>query len=346
VPWLVYRWYGDRDTLERAWPAVTRYLDFLETKAEAGLLSHGLGDWYDLGPRFPGEAQLTPKAVTATATWFRCLRVAADAARVLGRPDAAARYDARAAQVRDAFNRAFYDPPAASWSTGSQTALSMPLVAGLAPGGDEPRVLRSLVARIEKDGRALTAGDVGFHYVVEALSRAGRGDLLFAMNARDDVPGYGFQLRRGATALTESWAALAEVSNNHLMLGHLMRWFYSGLLGIEQSDASVAYAALVLKPQVVDGIDWARGEFHSPRGRVASAWRREPGRIVFEVEVPVNAGAELHLPASSRAVVTEAGRSIGGRRDMTVRFRTDEAVVVGIGSGRYRFRVAEPRDRP
>ena len=87
VPWLVYRWYGDRETLERAWPAMKRYLDYLGTKAEGGLLSHGLGDWYDLGKRFPGEAQLTPKAVTATATWFRCLRVAAAAARVLGHPE-------------------------------------------------------------------------------------------------------------------------------------------------------------------------------------------------------------------------------------------------------------------
>jgi len=343
VPWLVYRWYGDRDTLERAWPVMTRYLDYLETKADGGLLSHGLGDWYDLGPRFPGEAQLTPKAVTATATWFRCLRVAADAARVLGRAEEAARYDERSERVRDAFNRAFYDPRAASWSTGSQTALAMPLVVGLAPAGDEPRVLRRLVARIEKDGRALTAGDVGFHYVVEALSRAGRGDLLFAMNARDDVPGYGFQLRRGATALTESWAALPEVSNNHLMLGHLMRWFYSGLLGIEQSDTSVAYASLVLKPQVVDGIDWARGEYRSPRGRTASSWRREPGRLVVEVEVPVNADAELHLPASASAVVTESGRSIGRRGDVTVRARTSDTVVVALGSGRYRFVVEAAR---
>ena len=134
-------------------------------------------------------------------------------------------------------------PGTATWSTGNQTALAMPLVVGLAPDGEEGRVQDGLVRRIEKDGRALTAGDIGFHYVVEALSRAGRGDLLFAMNARDDVPGYGFQLKKGATALTESWAALEEVSNNHLMLGHLVRWFYAGLLGIDQQDDSVGYAS-------------------------------------------------------------------------------------------------------
>ena len=299
VPWLVYRWYGDRETLERAWPTMTRYVDYLGTKADGRLLSHGLGDWFDLGPARPGEAQLTPKAVTATASYFHCLRTVVEAARVLGHADDAARYAALAEEVRAAFNRAFYDRASATWSTGSQTALAMPLVVGLAPDGDEGRVLDSLVRRIEADGRALTAGDVGFHYVVEALSRAGRGDVLYAMNARDDVPGYGFQLKKGATALTESWAALEEVSNNHLMLGHLMRWFYSGLLGIDQSESSLAYASIVLRPQVVAGVDWTRGEYRSPRGRIACSWKREPGRLVLEVEVPVNAEAVL-APARRR----------------------------------------------
>jgi alpha-L-rhamnosidase len=57
----------------------------------------------------------------------------------------------------------------------------MPLVVGLASDGEEERALASLVRRIEQDGRARTAGDIGFHYVIEALSRAGRGDLFFAM---------------------------------------------------------------------------------------------------------------------------------------------------------------------
>ena len=109
VPWLVYRWYGDRETLERAWPTMKRYVDYLGTKADGHLLSHGLGDWFDLGPARPGEAQLTPKAVTATAIYFRCLRTVAAAARVLGHADDAARYDALAEDVRAAFNRAFYD---------------------------------------------------------------------------------------------------------------------------------------------------------------------------------------------------------------------------------------------
>jgi hypothetical protein len=279
--------------------------------------------------------------VTATASYYQAARLVAASARVLGKASDAERYEALAGRIREAFNRAFFDRDAAAWSTGSQTALAMPLVVGLAPDGEEARVFESLVRRIEQDGRALTAGDVGFHYVVEALSRGGRGDLLFAMNARDDVPGYGFQLKKGATALTESWAALEEVSNNHLMLGHLMRWFYSGLLGIDQAAGSTGYAALVLKPQVADGIEWARGEYRGPRGRIASSWRREREGLALDVEVPVNATAEVHLPASAGARIRESGRPLERRTDVTPKPRSGGAAVVAVGSGRYHFEVEE-----
>jgi alpha-L-rhamnosidase len=34
------------------------------------ILDFGLGDWYDYGPKPPGVAQLTPKALTATAFYY------------------------------------------------------------------------------------------------------------------------------------------------------------------------------------------------------------------------------------------------------------------------------------
>ena len=57
---------------------------------------------------------------------------------------------------------------------------------------------------IRQRGNALTAGDVGYRYVLRALEDAGRTDVIFEMNNRYDVPGYGWQLAHGATALTES----------------------------------------------------------------------------------------------------------------------------------------------
>ena len=146
---------------------------------------------------------------------------------VLKKSDEQKRFSAWANDVKTAFNAKFFNPETGLISTGSQTAMAMPWSVGLVDEQYKAKVLQNLENSIHEQGNPLTAGDVGFHYLVDALTQGGKSQLLYDMNARDDVPGYGYQLKKGATALTESWPALENVSNNHLMLGHLMDWFYA-----------------------------------------------------------------------------------------------------------------------
>ena len=87
-------------------------------------------------------------------------------------------------------------------------------------------VVDNLVRDIQSRNYALTAGDIGYRYVLRALEANNLSELIYKMNCRYDVPGYGWQLAHDATALTESWQAFGFVSNNHFMLGHLMEWLY------------------------------------------------------------------------------------------------------------------------
>jgi hypothetical protein len=64
-PWYIYKWYGDSRLLEEYYPAMQRYLDYLGTRANNHIITYGLGDWFDIGPKHPGYAQLTSNGVTA-----------------------------------------------------------------------------------------------------------------------------------------------------------------------------------------------------------------------------------------------------------------------------------------
>ena len=50
------------------------------------------------------------------------------------------------------------------------------------------------------------------------------------------------------------------------MLGHLMEWLYGGLCGIRQTDESVAFSHLLIQPQIVPEIGFAKGSLKTPRG--------------------------------------------------------------------------------
>ena len=53
--------------------SMVHYAAYLRSKLEDGMLTYGLGDWFDIGPGNPGESQLTGKGLTATATYYQDL---------------------------------------------------------------------------------------------------------------------------------------------------------------------------------------------------------------------------------------------------------------------------------
>jgi hypothetical protein len=148
VPWLAWQWYGDRQSLVDSWGMMKAYAAYLSSRAHDGILSYGLGDWYDIGPRPPGVSQLTPQGLTATAAFWQDLKVMQAAARLLGSSAEERAYAAQAAETGEAFDRAFYKPGEGVYGSASQTSLAMPLALGMAPESARAALIERLVAGI------------------------------------------------------------------------------------------------------------------------------------------------------------------------------------------------------
>ncbi|SMC38499.1 family 78 glycoside hydrolase catalytic domain [Pedobacter africanus] len=339
LPWYLYEWYGETQALTENYDMMQHYISYLGTKAKNNILSQGLGDWYDLGPKHPGVSQLTPMGVTGTAIYYYDLKIMAKIAEMLGKAADAAKYRQLAVEVRRSFNDAFFNKATMQYASGSQTANAMAVYMQLV----EPEYKDAVVARLVKDIRttnnSLTAGDIGYRYVLRVLEEEGRSDVIFDMNSRSDVPGYGYQLAQGATALTESWAALPTVSNNHFMLGHIMEWFYSGLAGIRQEPGSVAFNHIRIYPEPVGDLHSVSGNYGSPYGMISSSWKKTAQGFELSVAVPPNAHASVYLPATESSVITEGGSDIKGQADIkTLGFEKGRRILE-IGSGHYKFNV-------
>ena len=321
---------------------MVRYAEYLRSKSNQSILDYGLGDWFDLGPQTPGPSQLTPIAVTATAIYYYDLLLLSKMADILHKEDDQKAFSGWASEVKTAFNKNFYNAETGVYSTGSQTAMAMPICVGLVDDANRKKVLENLTDSIYAGGKKLTAGDIGFHYLVKALTDGDKSQLLFEMNARDDVPGYGFQLKKGATALTESWAALEIVSNNHLMLGHLMEWFYSGLGGIDQEESSVGYKKIVIKPEMVGNITFSKTIYISPYGEIRCNWDKQTEVVRINIEIPVNTSAKVFIPVGPNSIVSENNTLISKVKDVRVLSEKDGWLLCQVGSGSYSFTVSPP----
>jgi len=300
LPWYLYQWYGDKQIVAEAYPMMQRYITYLRGKANNHILSQGLSDWYDLGPERPGFCQLTTPGITATAIYYYDLCILGEIAAMLGKTSDAAGYKKHAQEVRKAFNDKFFNKETKQYGTGSQTSNAMALYMDLVEPAYRKEVLNNLVNDIRTRNYALTAGDIGYRYVLKALEEGGYSDVIVKMNSRTDVPGYGYQLAKGATALTESWSALPVVSNNHFMLGHLMEWFYAGLCGLKTEKGSVAFKQIRIAPQVTGDITNASARYESPYGLVSVNWERNGKQFRMRVVIPPNTTATIELPANNK----------------------------------------------
>jgi hypothetical protein len=310
-PWAAYRFTGDLDLLRRAYPTMRRYNNYLAARSQSGLLNFGLGDWYDIGPGEPGEPKLTSKTFVGSATWFADLMVLAKVAKLLGDPDRASAFCIQAAGLKAAINAKLFDTATARYDRNSQTAYAMALALGLVPKGFEARVLANFVQSIQARAGHVSAGDIGFHYVVQALTAYGRGDLLYAMATQPSPPSYAAQIAAGATALTEAWDASPNHSQNHFMLGHIEPWLFGGLSGLDIDYARGPRDAIQIAPQPVAGVTWAQASHIGPLGKVVVDWAIHGDLFKLTVVLPPNATALIRLPNLSHPPIRlGSGRNI------------------------------------
>ncbi len=333
-PWLAYQTYGDTEIVAAHYDAMKRYVAYLSTKSEKNILAYGLGDWYDIGPGDPGESKLTSLGVTATAFYYQDLVTLSKCAHLLNKPQDEALFRQQADAVKEAFNAKFYSPDIHAYDHNSQTAYALALVTGIAPDADRTILLEKLVSDIRAHNNHTTAGDIGFHYVVKALTDGGRSDVLFDMLSRTDSPSYGYQLQKGATALTEAWDANPQSSQNHFMLGHAEEWFYRGLAGIDFDYSRPHDQRLIIQPAIVGNLTSAAATYDSVFGLISSSWLRSEAQLTLTIEVPPNLTAQVIFPAAQVVPDTSAGVKL-------LRSSANQSVYQ-VPSGRYIFHSSLP----
>lgn len=298
LPFMYYDQYGDSTLITDNYEPMRRYVDYLTTRADNGIVSHGLGDWYDYGPWRAGFSKNTPVPLVATAHYIFDLQLLVRAARMTGRTADAEKYSVMLDKTVESFNREFFKPDSCTYGTGSQTSNALPLYLGLT-GGNKQGVLASLVNDIKEHGNRLTTGDVGNRYLFQTLAQNGLNELLYTMLNHYETPGYGFQLRHGATTLTEQWDPNQGSSLNHFMMGQIDEWLFKTLAGIQNQPGTHGLRHLLIQPTLVGDLQYVKASTHSLYGKISV----DCTRTSLTVEIPVGSDATVVLPNGERKQV-------------------------------------------
>ena len=328
IPYYLYEYCGDTKVLCDHYDGLKRYVDYLTSKANGGIVNIGLNDWAPF-------KTATPTDITSTAYYYRDTQIVALTAGLLGNDADARKYADLAVSIKTAFNDKFYQSNTGLYGNGSQTSLSCALYQGLVEPANKARVLSNLVAAVEKTNNHIDTGILGAKYLLNALLENGRADVAYRIASQKDLPSWGWWIEQGATTLWEQWNG--SESRNHIMYGDISAWFYKALAGINPDPAIPAFKHFTIKPNLVGGLTSAKATYDSVHGRIVSDWNSTNGRFDLTVTIPANTSANVYVPVADPASIKEGRKPAVNAEGAKLLRVEDGRTLFEVGSGTYHF---------
>ena len=210
--WATYLNYGDMRLMERFYPQMRKWLEYVAEYSPDGLLRRWpdteyrgwyLGDWAVPA----GVDQMDQRSVDLVNNCYIavCCSTMSKIASVLGLMEDsrayAVAYDALARRIQEEF----YDAAGKTYSTGSQIDLVYPMLSGVTPH-EEVAAVENTLFRVteERHSGHLATGLVGIAVLSEWASRTGNAEFMYGMLKKRGYPGYLYMIDNGATTTWET----------------------------------------------------------------------------------------------------------------------------------------------
>ena len=134
-------------------------------------------------------------------------------AKYLNKTDDVATFNRTLLMLKSAYHAKYWVASSKSYKGGTQTANLMPLILDIPPSEDvREMAAEAFVRSVENAGNSTRSGLVGASYVLQALVKAGRGDIALSMAMREEEPSWGYMVNQGPGTFWETWD---DTTNSH-----------------------------------------------------------------------------------------------------------------------------------
>ncbi len=342
-----YEYYGNTEIMRNHYKQMRAWVDYLTTRTKDGIVEYSYyGDWSPpaefgaKGHSYGAINATTPGELMSTGYLYYSAVVLADMAGLLGNVDDKQQYQQLAARTMKAFNDKFWDEEKGGYGTNNQSCNSFAIFLGAPDKKRLPRVVANLVRDVKERGYHLTTGNLCTKYLLEALTENGEVETAYKIATQTTYPSWGYMLANGATTLWERWenaTGSSMNSHNHPMMGSVGSWLYKYVLGILPDISHPGFEKFILKPYIINDLEFANGSYKSVKGEIRSAWKKAKGTVVYNVSIPANSVATVYIPTKDAKSITEGGRRVSQLKDIKYLRTEGKWAVYEIGSGDYAF---------
>lgn len=314
IPWNLYRFYGDKQILEEQYESMKAWVDYM-TRVDGD--DNGwrrrfhFGDWLALdGPGGVDGVMGGTEVGFIASTYYRySTQILAKAARVLGKEEEAAHYEALADKILQGIRQEYFSP-LGRCCIDTQTGLLLTLRHGLSV--NPQKTAEALVQKLKDNNGMLKTGFVGTPLLCEELTRIGRVDMAYDLLLNEEYPGWLYEVKLGATTIWERWNSVlsdGSISStgmnslNHYAYGSIVEWIYSRCAGIMQDETRPGFRRVIFCPEVKWELASVDARYESASGTWESSWKAlDENHLEVKVTVPFGCSAELLLPLASEGI--------------------------------------------
>jgi alpha-L-rhamnosidase len=306
VPWVLYQRYGDKRILERQYGSMRAWVEVLADLAgEHFLWDHGFqfGDWLDpSAPQNNPAAAKTDPYLLATAYFAHSTDILARTAALLGKTEEAAHYNELVQHIRSAFSRE-YVTPAGRLMSDAATAYCLALSFNLlSTVKQRVNAVKQLARIVRENDYHISTGFIGTPLVCDTLCEHGYCEEAYKLLMQTSIPSWLYPVTRGATTIWERWDAIRPdgsipksgmLSFNHYALGAVADWLHHTVAGL--APGKPGYRKIRFHPMPGPGLTHASARHKTPYGMAEAGWRIEKDQIHYQLTVPPNTSADVHL---------------------------------------------------
>ena len=293
LPYRLYKNKGCLDVIKENADAMERYLEYIISRRnEDGTVTVGLGDWLPVGKECSDYD--SPLAVTDSIMVMDMAKKAAEMFNAIGYEKQFGVADNIYRDMRSTIREKLIDKDTLAVSGECQTSQAMALYYGVFEPDEEEKAFANLMDYIAKKDYNFDCGFQGMHVLFHVLSKFGESEAAYRMITKKEYPSYANLIERGETTMVEQFMPVGKDndSHNHHFMGDIARWFINHIAGLNIIDSK----NILIKPQFISDIDYAKASYELPLGTVSVSWEREDGEIILDFSCPNGVQYKIELP--------------------------------------------------
>jgi alpha-L-rhamnosidase len=307
IPWDLYLFTGDVRHLQNNYSSIKQWTEHLIGLSENGILIDGLGDWCK--PILSNPENLKPPIfygemapMISTACFYRCVRISADTAKLLGKDEDYKYYNELANKIRIAFTKTFYSDD--SIYKPDQTVNAIAIDWNVLAPELHSKIAKKLNQQVIDTDYHFMTGVFGMPSLWSVLGKFGYYETIAKMLANKTSPSIQNLIDKGATTFWEVFPLDSqnldeyERSMSHPFQGAFVSWFYNGLGGINPDPNEPGFKTIQLSPQIIDNLEWVNCTFNSTMGKIESSWKKQGNKLIWNIEIPPGTKAKLKIPGT------------------------------------------------